>query len=94
MELKGTIQEIFDEQIVSESFKKREFVVKVTETSDRGTYEQFIKFEVTQNNCDQLDDLFNGMEVNVRFNIRGRKWEKNGQINYFNTLQAWSVKRV
>ena len=44
MEITGTIVEIFEEVVVSDKFKKREFVLKLV---DNG-YEQEIKFQTIQ----------------------------------------------
>jgi hypothetical protein len=32
--------------------------------------------------------------VKVHFNIKGSKWEKNGQINYITNLDAWRLENV
>ena len=30
----------------------------------------------------------------MNFNIRGRKWEKDGKVNYFSNLEAWRIEKV
>ena len=30
--------------------------------------------------------------IKVTFNIKGRKWEKDGKVNYFNNLEAWKLE--
>ena len=32
--------------------------------------------------------------MKVSFNLRGRKWEKDGQVSYFTNLEAWRVENV
>ena len=32
--------------------------------------------------------------IQVSFNLRGRKWEKDGQVSYFTNLEAWRVEKV
>ena len=89
MNLKGTIKEIFDTQHVSDRFSKREFVV---EYIDNPQYPQYVKFEMTQDKCDLLDQYKVGDEVDVQFNVRGRAWTNpQGVTQYFNTLQAWRL---
>lgn len=89
MNLKGTIKEIFDTQQISDRFSKREFVVEYV---DNPQYPQYIKFEMTQDKCELLDQYKVGDEVDVQFNVRGRAWTNpQGQTQYFNTLQAWRL---
>ncbi len=89
MEIKAKIQKIFPSQQVTASFKKREFVV---EYADNPQYPEFIKFECIQDKCDQLDGFAEGQEVNVSFNLKGRKWtDPQGVDKYFNSLQAWRI---
>lgn len=88
MEIKGRIIDIFDHQQVTDTFRKREFVV---EYADNPQYPELIKMELVQNNCDQLDQFNIGDEVIVSFNIKGRKWSKDGKDVYFTTLQAWRI---
>jgi hypothetical protein len=87
MELTGTIKLIKDTQKISGTFCKREFVVTVS-----GEYPQDIQLEFTQDNCEQMDLIDEGQEVNVQFNLRGRCWQSpQGEEKYFNTLQAWKI---
>lgn len=87
--LKGTIKFIGSTQQVSDSFKKRDFVV----TDSSGQYAQHIQLEFVQDNCDSLDKFNVGDEVSVDFFLRGREWTnpKDGSVRYFNTLNAWKV---
>ena len=32
--------------------------------------------------------------IKVKFNLRGRKWEKDGKTNYFNSLDAWFIEKL
>ena len=71
MEVKGKLVEIFETIQVSASFKKREFVLEYAENPQ---YPEVIKFEMIQDKCDLLDAYQVGQEVNVAFNLKGRKW--------------------
>ena len=92
MNIKGKILELFDTVQVTDSFRKREFVL---EYSENPQYPEFIKFELIQDKCDLLDDLQVAQQVDVYFNLKGRKWtDPQGQVKYFNSLQAWRIDPV
>lgn len=89
MEVKAKLLEIFNTQQISQTFRKREFVV---EYSENPQYPEYVKFELIQDKCDLLDSLKAGDMVNVSFNLKGRKWtDPQGQVKYFNSLQAWRI---
>ncbi|TLX74897.1 DUF3127 domain-containing protein [Labilibacter sediminis] len=92
-ELTGNLIVKDDEQSISASFKKREFVVEVINERN-SDWNDFIKFQLTQDRCSQLDPFNLGEPVKVSFNIRGRKWEKDGKVNYFSNLEAWRLEKV
>jgi len=80
-------------QDVSASFKKREFVLEV-ENEKNQAWNDFIKFQLTQDRCSAIDSVAVGQKLKVAFNIRGRKWEKDGKVSYFTSLEAWKVEVV
>ena len=82
MEVKGTIKAIFAEQVISDKFRKREFVLT---TNDK--YPQDVLFQLTQGNTDLIDTIRVGEEVDVKFNLRGKEY--NGR--YYVSLDAWQV---
>lgn len=82
-----------DTQQVSDKFKKREFVVEL-ENDRNPEWNDFIKFQITQDRCDILDAYEIGDTMNVHFNIRGRKWEKDGKVNYFSNMEAWRLEKI
>lgn len=84
----GKLHEIFDEQQVSEKFRKREFVLEIPD----GAYTQFIKFQLTQDKCNLLDQYNVGDEVKVAFNLSGKPFTKNGTTMYFTNLGAWRIE--
>jgi len=84
----GRLHEIFDEQQVSEKFRKREFVLEVQD----GQYPQQIKFQLTQDKTSVIDPFKMGDEVKVTFDLRGRGFNKNGQMLYFTNLEAWRIE--
>jgi hypothetical protein len=89
-ELTGTLKLKKDEQKVSDSFKKREFVV----TDNSSNYPQHILFQLKQDKCRILDNYNPGDEVKVSFFISGREWTKDGVTKYFTSLDAWRIDGV
>lgn len=92
-EIKGNLIVKEAEQEISASFKKREFVIEVINETNTD-WNDFIKFQLTQDRCDRIDNINIGDEINVNFNIRGRKWEKDGKTNYFSNLEAWRIEPI
>lgn len=90
MNIKAKLLEIFDVTQISATFKKREFVVEYAENPQ---YPEYLKFELIQDKCGLLDSFSPGQEVDVHFNLKGRKWtDPQGNVKYFNTLQAWRIQ--
>lgn len=91
MTVEGEIIEKFDTQSVTDTFRKREFVLQYAENPQ---YPEYLKFELIQANCEQLDQVNQGDQVTVNFNLKGRKWtDPSGQVKYFNSLQAWKIEK-
>lgn len=88
-EVEGRLHKKFDTAQVTDSFKKREFVV---ETED-GAYTQLIKFQLTQSNCDKLDSFEEGNPIKVTFSLKGREYNKGGETLYFTNLEAWRLEK-
>lgn len=87
-ELTGNLIKIFDTQEFSKGFKKREFVIEIPHPS----YPQEILLNVTQDNCEMLDEFQLNDTITIDFNIRGRSWEApDGAVKYFTSLEAWRI---
>jgi len=92
MNIQGKLIEIYDTKQISDKFKKREFVVEYAENAQ---YPQFIKFELTQNNCDIIDEFKKNDYVDVSFDLRGKPWtNKEGIVTYFTSLGAWKIQKA
>lgn len=90
MELQGKIKLIREEQIISDKFKKREFVISTDEQ-----YPQHIQLEFIQDKTSILNNFVVGDDVNVGINIKGREWtDPKGEVKYFNTINAWFIKKI
>jgi hypothetical protein len=90
MNITGIIKVKKDTQVISDKFKKREFVL----TDNSSQYPQHISFQCTQDKCSLLDSINEGETVTVHFNLRGREWTSpQGEVKYFNTLEAWKIDK-
>ena len=90
LQIKGKLKLKGNEQVVSDRFRKREFVL----TDDSTQYPQYISFQLTQDKCALLDAVNPGDEITVSFNLRGREWKSpQGEIKYFNSLEAWRIEK-
>jgi hypothetical protein len=94
LEVIGKLIEKYPTMQVSERFKKREFVLDITEEVNGNAYPNFAKMQAVQNRCEILDNFNEGDMVKVSFNIRGNKWEKDGRVNYITSLDAWRIERA
>jgi len=90
-EIEGKLIEKFEEVQVSDSFKKREFVIETEDNAGGSVYTENIKFQLIQAKCDTLSPFSVGDSIKVHFNIKGKKWEKDGKTSYFVNLDAWKI---
>lgn len=88
----GRIVLINETKQITDSFRKREFVVEVAENPE---YPEFIQMEMIQDKCNVLEGYSVGDMVKVELNLKGRKWtDPQGVDKYFNTLQAWKIEKA
>ena len=92
-QITGKVIEVYQTVKVNERFRKREFVIEHKETGSGQAYVDFIKFQLTQDKCDIIDESWLREEVTVTFSIKGNRWEKNGQVNYITNLNALHLSR-
>lgn len=90
-EITGKLIEKYETQNVSEKFKKREFVIEFRDNPNL-SFSEMLKFQLTQDRCSLIDAFSIGQDLKVSFNLRGRKWEKDGNTSYFTNLEAWKVE--
>ena len=91
MVIEGKLHAKFETQQVSDSFKKRDFVMEISENP---LYPQYVTFQLVQDRCDNIDKFKVGDKIEIVFNLRGREYEKDGVKKYFNTLEAWMIKEA
>lgn len=92
LEVVGKLAVKYDVQVVSERFKKREFVLEIAEEINGNVYTNYAKMQLVQNKCDIIDRFNEGDTVKVSFNIKGNKWERDGKVNYITNLDAWRIE--
>jgi single-strand DNA-binding protein len=86
-EITGNIVKKYETETKGESFRVRDFVIKA---NDGGQYDNFVKFQLSQDRTAIIDDMNEGDEVKVHFDLRGRQWQEK----YFTNLSAWRVEKV
>jgi hypothetical protein len=86
-QISGTLERKYETETKGEAFRVRDFVIKA---SDGGKYDNFVKFQTTQERVDIIDPYDEGDEITVHFDLRGRQW----QDRYFTNLNAWRVERA
>ncbi len=92
IEIGGKLHVINEAQQVTERFRKREFVLELSEST---RFPQFVLFQLTGDRCERVDDFSVGDDVRVEFSLRGREWKSpRGEVKYFNSLDVWNIERA
>ena len=91
LSVEGKLKRVHDEQIISDRFKKREFVIETEEQ-----YPQVLMFQLVQDKTNLIDTFNMGDKIEVFFNLRGREWQKDpsAEVKVFNTLDAWRIQKL
>lgn len=92
LELTGKLLVKNDTQVISDRFKKREFVLEIVDETPNGNFTNYAKMQLVQNKTDLLDRFREGENLRATFNIRGSKYEKNGMTNYITNLEVWRLE--
>ncbi|MBI2794076.1 MAG: DUF3127 domain-containing protein [Ignavibacteria bacterium] len=88
-ETNGSIIVIMDTQQITDTFKKREFVVEIAD----GNYPQQVKFQMIQDKTALLDNYKVGQQVKIFFNLKGRSYtRKDNTTDYFTNLDCWRIE--
>lgn len=91
IQISGKLHAIFEAQKITERFRKREFVL---ELSDNPDYPQYVMFQLANDRCDHIDGFSIGDIVHIEFNLRGREWNSpQGDTKYFNSLDVWKIEK-
>ena len=92
LEITGKLLTKYAVQHVTDKFKKREFVLEITEEINGKPYTNFAKMQVVQAKCDILDSHSEGDAIKVFFNLKGSRNEKEGKVSYFTNLDVWKIE--
>lgn len=88
LKLSGKITRISDRIEKSEKFTMRLFLIET-----EGRFPQPIKFQLSNDRCDLIDNHSIGDIVTVHFDITGNEWKKdNGSTQIINNLSAWKIE--
>lgn len=95
LEVTGKLHQIFPTQQIKETFSKREFVLELTDESPSGmVYTNYAAFQLVNNSCALIDQFQTGETIKVSFNIRGNRWERDGNVKYITNLNAWRIEKA
>lgn len=72
----------------SKGFRKRLVVLE----QDKGSFVNYVPVEFTRDDCDSVDELTEGQEVEVAFRLSGRRWQRDPQseVKFFLNAEAVS----
>ena len=67
-------------------FRKRLVVLE----QHKGRFENYVPIEFVQDDCDSVDDMTVGNNVEISYRLSGRKWQKdpNSDVKFFLNLEA------
>jgi hypothetical protein len=71
-------------------FRKRTVVLE----KDNGRFTNYIPVEFLRDSCDTVDEMKVGDEVEISYQLSGRKWQRdeNSEVKYFLSAEAFSFK--
>ena len=93
-EVTGKLVAVYDTVQRTETFKTREFVIEKVDDIGGRQISNFVKFQCVQDKTELPGRFKVGDEVKVSFNLKGTRWEKNGQTNYITNLDAWRIEQI
>jgi Domain of unknown function (DUF3127) len=89
MDLQGQIKAIMPVKETA-TFKSIEVIIT---TDFDGTYPQHISCQLTQGRCDLIKGLNIGDLVTAEFNLKGREWNGDQGVKYFNSIEIWKLNK-
>ncbi len=93
-EITGKLVERYDTHVVNDRFRKREFVLEVTEEVNGNSFVNYAKMQLVQNKTEVIDRFELGDMLRVNFSIKGNRYERDGKVSYFSNLDAWRVEKA
>ena len=80
-EIVGKLHKKFETENKTDTFRAREFVIEVED----GQYPQMVKFQCVQDRTSIVDNVNEGDQIKVHFDLRGREWQGKD----VNNMNAW-----
>lgn len=70
----------------AKGFRKRMVVLE----QDKGSFTNYIPVEFTRDDCDSVDSMSVGDDVEITYRLNGRKWQRDEQseVKYFVSVEA------
>jgi hypothetical protein len=93
-ELTGKLYKKYNTKQVTTTFKKREFVLEISEEINGNIYTNYAKMQLVQNKCVLIDSAETGSTLTVSFNIKGTKYDRDGKEEFITNLDVWKVEQV
>ena len=89
--VQGTVHVIEDTKSYGQNGFRKRLVVLEQET---GRFTNFVPVEFVQDACDSVDELTVGDNVEIRYRLNGRKWQKdsNSEVKFFLNAEALGFK--
>ncbi len=91
-EITGKLIQKYPIQTVNERFRKREFVLEIEDNVNGNIYTNYAKMQLVEQKCELLDRYNEGDIVKVNFNIKGNRWERDGEVRFITSLDAWRLE--
>ena len=93
-DVSGKLIEKYDVQQITDTFKKREFVVECPKEINGNVYQDYLKFQLTQDRVSLIEAMNEGDMIKVHFNLRGSKYtsKKDGSTGYITNLECWRLE--
>lgn len=92
LEIAGKLIQKYPTLQINEKFKKREFVLEISEELNGNIYMNYAKMQLVQNKCDILDRFNVGDSLKVSFNIKGTKFMQDGIEKFITNLDVWRIE--
>lgn len=88
-EIKGILKEVSDIKKVSDKFQTREFILLIEDDCNE-KFDNYIKFQLINKDCEQLDRLNKKCLIVVKFKLQGRNYKGK----YYTNLIASKVAQI
>lgn len=74
----------------NKGFRKRLVVLE----QDKGSFTNYVPIEFIRDSCDSVDEMNLGDEVEVKYRLNGRRWQRDesSEVKYFLSAEAMSFK--